>query len=179
MTVVSMSKKEFSRLEIVMARRRRERVGELIQIDGSTHHWFENLGRKRTLLAYIDDATSRIQDAVLMLQYDKVMFLLQPNAITRPLARKRVTVIDYPGGDPTWETRARPLARKTGSAALLRLRVPFRGVAMVASSICGRTWPAEKAAHAQVGSSQARSPPCSRLATLSFAFHRCFRRFWR
>jgi hypothetical protein len=112
MTVVSMSKKEFSRLEIVMARRRRERVGELIQIDGSTHHWFENLGRKRTLLAYIDDATSRIQDAVLMLQYDKVMFLLQPNAITRPLARKRVTVIDYPGGDP----RPRPpLARRSPS----------------------------------------------------------------
>jgi hypothetical protein len=44
-------------------RRRRERVGELIQIDGSTHHWFENRGDKCTLLAYIDDATSRIQHA--------------------------------------------------------------------------------------------------------------------
>jgi hypothetical protein len=47
-------------------RRRRERVGELIQIDGSTHHWFENRGGKCTLLAYIDDATSRIQHAALV-----------------------------------------------------------------------------------------------------------------
>jgi hypothetical protein len=39
------------------------RVGELIQIDGSTHQWFENRGGKCTLLAYIDDATSRIQHA--------------------------------------------------------------------------------------------------------------------
>jgi winged helix-turn helix protein len=44
-------------------RRRRERVGELIQIDGSTHHWFESRGDKCTLLANIDDATSRIQHA--------------------------------------------------------------------------------------------------------------------
>ena len=34
----------------------------------------------------------------LTLQYDQVMFILEPNAITRPLARKRVTVIDYPDG---------------------------------------------------------------------------------
>ncbi len=39
-------------------RYRRERFGELIQIDGSTHHWFEDRGPKCTLLAYIDDATS-------------------------------------------------------------------------------------------------------------------------
>ena len=44
-------------------RNRRERVGELIQIDGSTHHWFENRGGKCTLLAFIDDATSRLQHA--------------------------------------------------------------------------------------------------------------------
>ena len=34
----------------------------------------------------------------LTLQYDKVMFLLTPNDITKPLARQRVTVIDYPDG---------------------------------------------------------------------------------
>jgi hypothetical protein len=34
----------------------------------------------------------------LTLQYDKVMFILEPNDITRPLARQRVTVIDYPDG---------------------------------------------------------------------------------
>jgi hypothetical protein len=34
----------------------------------------------------------------LTLQYDKVIFILEPNEITRPLARQRVTVIDYPDG---------------------------------------------------------------------------------
>ena len=32
------------------------------------------------------------------LQYDKVVFLLEPNAITRELGRKRVTIVDYPDG---------------------------------------------------------------------------------
>ena len=32
------------------------------------------------------------------LQYDKVVFLLEPNEITRELRRKRVTVVDYPDG---------------------------------------------------------------------------------
>ena len=32
------------------------------------------------------------------LQYDKVVFLLEPNAITRDLRRKRVTVVGYPDG---------------------------------------------------------------------------------
>jgi hypothetical protein len=34
----------------------------------------------------------------LTLQYDKVLFILEPNEITRPLARQRVTVFDYPDG---------------------------------------------------------------------------------
>lgn len=34
----------------------------------------------------------------LTLQYDKVLFMLEPNEITRPLARQRVTVYDFPDG---------------------------------------------------------------------------------
>ena len=41
-------------------RYRRECVGELIQIDGSEHWWFETRGPQCTLLVYIDDATSRL-----------------------------------------------------------------------------------------------------------------------
>lgn len=41
-------------------RYRRERIGELIQIDGSTHHWFEDRGPKCTLLVFVDDATSQL-----------------------------------------------------------------------------------------------------------------------
>ena len=41
-------------------RYRRDHVGELIQIDGSEHWWFEGRGPQCTLLVYIDDATSRL-----------------------------------------------------------------------------------------------------------------------
>jgi len=44
-------------------RNRRARVGELAQIDGSQHFWFENRGPECTLIAYVDDATSRILHA--------------------------------------------------------------------------------------------------------------------
>jgi len=40
-------------------RRRRDCLGELVQIDGSEHAWFEDRGDTCTLLALIDDATSR------------------------------------------------------------------------------------------------------------------------
>jgi transposase len=41
-------------------RLRRESYGELIQIDGSDHRWFEQRGEPCTLLVFIDDATSRL-----------------------------------------------------------------------------------------------------------------------
>jgi len=44
-------------------RLRRPRMGELIQIDGSPHDWFEGRGTRCTLIAFIDDATSRVMAA--------------------------------------------------------------------------------------------------------------------
>lgn len=41
-------------------RHRRDSVGELVQIDGSDHFWFEDRAPRCTLLVYIDDATSRL-----------------------------------------------------------------------------------------------------------------------
>ena len=41
-------------------RPRRECVGDLVQIDGSPHDWFEDRGPRCTLIVYIDDATSRL-----------------------------------------------------------------------------------------------------------------------
>ena len=41
-------------------RLRREAFGELIQIDGSEHRWFEKRGEPCTLLVFIDDATGRL-----------------------------------------------------------------------------------------------------------------------
>ncbi len=41
-------------------RERRARFGEMIQIDGSPHDWFEGRGDYCTLLVFIDDATGRL-----------------------------------------------------------------------------------------------------------------------
>lgn len=43
-------------------RLRRECYGELIQIDGSDHRWFEDRGDPCTLLVFIDDATSTLME---------------------------------------------------------------------------------------------------------------------
>ncbi|MCX8567340.1 MAG: Transposase [Glomeribacter sp. 1016415] len=46
--------------KVYQPRARRACLGELIQIDGSDHRWFEERSPSCTLLVYIDDATSRI-----------------------------------------------------------------------------------------------------------------------
>lgn len=45
---------------VFQTRERRARHGELIQIDGSPHAWFEDRGPRCTLIVFIDDATSRL-----------------------------------------------------------------------------------------------------------------------
>lgn len=44
-------------------RERRATEGELVQVDGSPHAWFEDRGDRCTLLVYIDDATSKLKHA--------------------------------------------------------------------------------------------------------------------
>ncbi len=46
--------------KIQQPRLRRACIGELVQIDGCEHHWFEDRGPACTALVYIDDATSRL-----------------------------------------------------------------------------------------------------------------------
>ncbi len=41
-------------------RKRRARFGELVQVDGSPHAWFEDRGDPCVLIVYIDDATGQI-----------------------------------------------------------------------------------------------------------------------
>jgi transposase len=48
------------RVVIHQLRERRARLGELVQIDGSPHDWFEGRAPKCTLLVFVDDATSRL-----------------------------------------------------------------------------------------------------------------------
>jgi transposase len=46
--------------KIYQPRSRRACLGQLIQIDGSDHPWFEDRASPCTLLVYVDDATSRL-----------------------------------------------------------------------------------------------------------------------
>ena len=50
--------KKARELKVHELRPRRSRIGELIQLDGSEHDWFEGRGERCTLLVFIDDATS-------------------------------------------------------------------------------------------------------------------------
>jgi hypothetical protein len=64
-------------------RPRRACVGELVQLDGSDHAWFEARGPRCVLLAYVDDATSRtlygefvaVEDTVTLLRTTKAYLL--------------------------------------------------------------------------------------------------------
>ena len=47
---------------IQQPRHRRDCYGELVQIDGSDHHWFEDRGPRCVLLVYVDDATSELME---------------------------------------------------------------------------------------------------------------------
>ena len=46
--------------KIYQPRARRACLGQLVQIDGSEHAWFEDRAPQCTLLVYVDDATSRL-----------------------------------------------------------------------------------------------------------------------
>jgi transposase len=49
-------------------RERRACFGELVQIDGSEHAWFEGRGPRCTLLVFIDDATGQLMELWFVLQ---------------------------------------------------------------------------------------------------------------
>lgn len=91
-------------------RNRRARTGELVQIDGSKHWWFENRGPECTLIAFIDDATSRILHAAFVQSESTFDYLRETSAYVarcgRPIAFYsdkhaifRVNKRDAAGGD--------------------------------------------------------------------------------
>jgi hypothetical protein len=50
--------------KVQQPRVRRACVGELIQIDGCEHQWFEDRAPRCTVLVYVDDATSRLMEVL-------------------------------------------------------------------------------------------------------------------
>jgi transposase len=70
-------------------RPRRACTGELIQIDGCEHRWFEDRGPACTLLVYVDDATSRLLE-----RYGKPLAFYSDKASVFRINNKQAT-----GGD--------------------------------------------------------------------------------
>lgn len=52
--------RKLRKTKIYQSRARRPRFGELVQIDGSPHAWFEGRGPVCSLIVMVDDATSRL-----------------------------------------------------------------------------------------------------------------------
>lgn len=51
-----------TRRRLQQRRKRLPYYGDLIQVDGSTHDWFEGRGRHCTAMVWVDDATGKIQE---------------------------------------------------------------------------------------------------------------------
>ena len=54
--------KKIKKKRVFQMRQRRPREGELVQMDGSEHDWFEGRNPKCTLLVYTDDATNKFKE---------------------------------------------------------------------------------------------------------------------
>ena len=52
--------KSSRRIRVHQRRAWRARLGELVQIDGSPHDWFEGRAARCTLILFVDDATGRL-----------------------------------------------------------------------------------------------------------------------
>src|SRR4030088_1006859 len=73
-------------------RARRDCLGELVQIDGSEHWWFEDRGLQSTLLVYVDDATSRLMHLKFVETESTFDYFRQPASISRhTVSRSRST----------------------------------------------------------------------------------------
>ena len=67
-------------------RLRRESYGELVQIDGSEHRWFEQRGEPCTLLVFIDDATSQLTQLRFVPSESTCSYFEALRVISRPTA---------------------------------------------------------------------------------------------
>ncbi len=104
-------------------RQRRARLGELIQIDGSPHDWFEERGASCTLLVFIDDATGTPDTTALYPHRDHsvgYMHTLHNHIAAHgvPVAlysdRYSIFRINAKDADPETETQLSRAARKLG-----------------------------------------------------------------
>ncbi|SEI28661.1 Transposase [Paraburkholderia hospita] len=74
--------------KVYQPRNRRACLGELIQIDGSDHRWFEDRAPACTLLVFIDDATGRLM---------ALHFTAMESTFSSKSRRLRVTIVSCEG----------------------------------------------------------------------------------
>lgn len=75
-------------------RPRRACVGELVQLDGSTHAWLEARGPRCVLLTYVDDATSRLLYAEFVAVEDTATLLRTTQVYLRRVGRPGAFYVD-------------------------------------------------------------------------------------
>jgi len=85
-------------------RERRAHVGALIQLDGSHHDWLEGRGPRGVLMAYIDDASSR----VLARFYEYEGTIPAMDSFTRYVTRYGIPLAVYADRHTTYQSPAKP-----------------------------------------------------------------------
>ena len=85
-------------------RARKAQVGELVQLDGSHHDWFEGRGPRCVLMAYIDDASSRVYAR--FYAYEGTIPAL--DSFTRYVMRYGVPLAVYADKHTTYQSPAPP-----------------------------------------------------------------------
>ena len=85
-------------------RARKAHVGELIQLDGSHHDWFEGRGPRCVLMAYIDDASSRV--CARFYEYEGTIPAM--DSFTRYVTRHGIPLAIYADKHTTYQSPAPP-----------------------------------------------------------------------
>ena len=85
-------------------RERRAHRGELVQLDGSHHDWFEGRGPRCVLMAYIDDASSRVYARF----YDYEGTIPAMDSFTRYVTRYGIPLAVYADRHSTYQSSAEP-----------------------------------------------------------------------
>jgi hypothetical protein len=111
---------------------RRACLGELVQIDGSAHAWFEDRGPACTLLVYVDDATSRLMELCFA---DAESTLDYFRATQRYLARHGKPMAFYSDRHSIFHVQARDRAQ--GGAGLSQFGRALRDLSI--DSICANS----------------------------------------
>lgn len=82
-------------------RERKAHVGELVQVDGSEHDWFEGRGPRCHLIAFVDDATGRVMEA----SFEKAEDTLTLMRLTKRYIRRYGRPLRlYPDRDSIYQT---------------------------------------------------------------------------